>query len=125
MQMATQLENLQIIAKSDIEAPRFIFDRNSEMAKSTLGEAILEYGVGLEKTYKGHWVDRTYLNNASFDELLATWLHEICHKSGGDGSSEFTYKLTDMLESFIAFSTSSNQYQTDLLALQKVFNEIK
>ncbi len=124
-QYTTQIKNLQIIEPEDVKAPRFIFDRKNELNKTTLGEAILHGDYSFDKHYAGHWVDRGYLNEGSFVNLLATWMHEICHKSGGDGTSEFTYKLTDMIESLLAISTKDSDYQTDLLALEKVFNEIQ
>jgi len=118
-QFRIQLENLQIIKKEDIDAPRFIFDRTQELAKNTLGEAITCLGE-----YQGHWIDRTYLNNGSFFNLLSTWMHEVCHKSGGDGTAEFTYKLTDILEALLTACSNSNNLQIKLNALEKVFNEI-
>ena len=111
---------MQIINKKDITAPRFIFDRKSELASNTLGEAIIDFGE-----YKGHWIDKGYLNNGNFYDLLATWIHEICHKSGGDGTIQFTYKLTDVLESILRISAESPKLQTNLFALEKIFNEIK
>lgn len=116
---ATRLANIDIVSEADIKKPRFIFDRKNELSTSTLGEAIIN------GDYQGHWIDRTYLNKGSFQNLLATWLHEICHKSGGDGTSEFTYKLTDMIESLLTVSTQYPELQTELISLQKVFDEIK
>ena len=119
-QYAIQLEHLQIVSKEDVSAPRFIFDRTQDLAKDTLGEAIIE-----SSEYKGHWIDRGYLNNGNFFDLLATWIHEICHKSGGDGTAEFTYKLTDILEGLLSISSASPNLQANLYALEKIFNEIK
>lgn len=121
----TQLKNLSIISEADISKPRFIFDRKNELGSSTLGEAIIKNGLQGAKIYKGHWVDRTYLGNGNFSNLLATWLHEISHKSGGDGTADFTYKLTDIIESLLSISADCPELQTELMALQKVFNEIK
>lgn len=118
-QFAIQLKNLQIVQKQDVAAPRFVFDRNNEINRTTLGEAIIR-----DKQYKGHWIDRTYLNNGNFFDLVSTWLHEISHKAGGDGTPAFAYKLTDMVESILRSSSDSSELQTDLRALEKVFNEI-
>ena len=72
----------------------------------------------------GHWIDRDYLNSGNFYELLETWAHEITHKSGGDGTSEFTYKLTDLVEQ-IAQSLKNNPItNTKLHAFEELFNEI-
>ena len=120
-QIYFQLKDLEIISKADVTAPRFIFDRKAEIADATLGEAIID----LFKGYKGHWIDKTHLNESNFYDLVATYIHEICHKSGEDGSAEFTYKLTDIIESLLTVSAKSPEYRTKLLALQKVFEEIK
>ncbi len=124
-QYKTQLQNLNIISRADVKRPRFIHERINEPGSSTLAEAIIEkkngYGPG---EYMGHWIDRDYLNSGNFYELLATWAHEITHKSGGDGSSEFTYKLTDLIEQ-IAQSLNNNPItNAKLSALEELFNEI-
>lgn len=115
----TQLSNLQIIDKSDVKCPRYIFDRFKEPAISTLGEAIIK-----GKKYQGHWVDKSYLDKGSFYDLVATWLHEISHKSGGDGTSEFTYKLTDLIEAILDAASNSPDLKIELSAIEKVFNSL-
>lgn len=77
-----------------------------------------------EKFYAGHWVDRTYLNNGNFYDLAATRLHEISHKSGCGGSSEFTYKLTDLIEALTDASTNSPSVRLNLSAIENVFNNL-
>ena len=71
-------------AKADKE--NSILDYND-----TLAEAIIDN----EKT-KGFWLDRTYLKQASFADVLETSLHELSHKVGGDGTKDFGYKLTNV-----------------------------
>ncbi len=110
---------LRLIEDVDIHKPRYIFDRHSEIAKDTLGEAL-----GGKGKYDGHWIDREYLNKTGFSNLLGTWLHEICHKSGGDGTAEFTYTLTDMIRVLLQTSTE-NTSSAKLKALQKMFEEIQ
>lgn len=122
--MRTQLDYLDLISPEDVSKPKYIFDRKNEVSINTLGEAIITQSK-YRSDYNGHWVDRTYLNTADFYELLATWLHEISHKSGGDGTSEFTYKLTDLIESLINAGVYSNTMKDELAAIEKVFNEIK
>ena len=116
-------KTLKLIKNEDVTKPRFIFDRKSEIAKDTLGEAIIKISPE-SREYLGHWVDREYLKNADFNTILATWLHEICHKSGGDGTTEFTYTLTDMLRVLLNTSTkSSNQNsRIELAALEEIYN---
>ena len=77
-----------------------------------------------DTVYQGHWVDREYLNNANFNEILATWLHEVCHKSGGDGTSEFTYALTDMIR--VLLNTESGAIsRAKLNTLEELYNGLK
>ena len=113
------LKNLTLITDADINQPRYIFDRTKELAQNTLGEAIIDKNG---KTYNGHWIDREYLNTANFNQLLGTWLHEICHKSGGDGSEEFTYALTDMIRVLLS-TQESNDSNAELVALRELFEE--
>ena len=124
-QIKTQLSYLELISAEDISKPKYIFDRKNEVSSNTLGEAIIDSNPGGSRTYNGHWVDKTYLDTADFYELLATWLHEISHKSGGDGTSEFTYKLTDLIEALINAGVCSNNMKDELAAIEKVFNSIK
>ena len=114
-------KNLKLIKAEDVIKPRYIFDRNAEIAKDTLGEALIS---GDE--YLGHWVDREYLKTADYNTILATWLHEICHKSGGDGTPEFTYTLTDMLRVLLNTSTkgSNQNSRVKLAALEEIYNNL-
>ena len=88
-----------------------------------MGEAIIDEKINGDRQYMGHWIDRSYLNEGSFYELVATWLHEITHKSGGDGTSAFTYKLTDLIEQLTEAVSSNETTRLKLSALEKVFNE--
>lgn len=115
---AHTLYDLNLITKEDIRKPRYIFDRHNEIASNTLGEAIIN-----NEKYDGHWVDREYLDTADFHQILGTWIHEICHKSGGDGTSKFTYALTDMLRVLLR-SGSTPENSAKLEALEKVYNSL-
>ena len=112
------IKNLRLIEDSDITKPRYIFDRWSEISTNTAGEAIIK-----GRQYKGHWVDRTYLRDAYFNEALATWIHEICHKSGGDGSAEFTYALTDILGAMVKPNQNSTS-KIKLAALEEMYEKL-
>lgn len=117
----TTYKTLKLISPEDVSKPRYIFDRHSEIASDTLGEALVSNGK-----YHGHWVDREYLKNADFNRILGTWLHEICHKSGGDGSSSFTYTLTDMIRVLLnTFTKSTNKNnKIKLAALEEIYNKL-
>ena len=79
----------------ELDAKIYLFDANSKKENSiqryenALAEAIIE-----DDKSKGFWLDKTYLKKASFAKVLETALHELSHKAGGDGDSDFSYKLT-------------------------------
>lgn len=116
------LKNLTLIEPVDITRPKYIFDRHSELAKDTLGEAIINRGSNGEQ-YMGHWIDRSYFETANFNQIFATWLHEIHHKVGGDGSSEFTYALTDLIEVLLA-TNPSKKAAAKLTAINQMYDEL-
>lgn len=119
-----KLDHLRMITPEDIQQPRYIFNRHNEIAQNTLGEAITGYNQDKYATdYLGHWIDREYLNSGDFNQLLGTWLHENCHKTGGDGSADFTYALTDLIRSLL--DANINGEKTKKLAiLQNIFNNL-
>ncbi|MCD8024306.1 MAG: hypothetical protein LUE64_02095 [Candidatus Gastranaerophilales bacterium] len=121
-QTETSLENLRLITPEDVAKPRYVFDRTKEISKNTLGEAIIsgEY----TKQYDGHWIDKGHLDEASFHELISTWLHEISHKSGGDGTAAFTYKLTDLIASLTNTFTNNPETRANLSAIEAVYNNL-
>ena len=122
------LKNLTLIEPDDVTRPKYIFDRTKELDQDTLGEAIIDrkpgsgYGEEIRK-YLGHWVDRGYFKDAKFNEILATWLHEIYHKSGGDGSAEFTYALTNLIEVLLA-ANPSKKCAAKLTAINQLYDEL-
>lgn len=111
------IKKMALITSKDIKQPKYIFNKDNELKNETLAEAIIN-----DSCYEGHWVDGEYLDKSSFEELCATWLHEICHKKGGDGESSFTYALTDLLKLLI--TKPHRKCLVKLEALEKVFNEI-
>ncbi len=115
------LQDFALITERDVRRPRYIFDRFSQIANRTLGESIVDIP---NMKYYGHWVDKTYLDNATFDDLYATWLHEICHKGGGDGSAEFTYILTDMIKIIASSNAKCAEPNKRLRAIELVFNKL-
>lgn len=116
------LKNLTLIEPADITRPKYIFDRHSELAKDTLGEAIINRDWNGDQ-YMGHWIDRSYFETANFNQIFATWLHEIHHKVGGDGSSAFTYALTDLIEVLLA-TNPSRKAAAKLTAINQMYDEL-
>lgn len=115
------LRDYMLITQDDLRKPRYLFDRHSEIAENTLGEAIVDMN---NRIYNGHWIDRTYFDTAEFDELYATWLHEICHKGGGDGTSEFTYILTDLIKVIASSNIGCEEANKRLRAIEEVYNSL-
>ena len=84
-------------SQDELDANIYIFDGKSKEEntivtyKYTKAEAIPKDGKCV-----GFWLDRSYLNQGTFGDVLETTLHELSHKAGGDGTKDFGYKLTDV-----------------------------
>lgn len=107
----------------ELNSKIFMFDKNglneSGLNSGTLAEAIVDNG-----TSKGFWIDKNYLDNANFSDVLETALHELSHKAGGDESAEFSYKLTDVNASAIKQMLNDPKTRTELQALNRLWSEI-
>ena len=77
----------------EIDTKIFIFDaksaKDAKLYSDTKAEAIIDAG-----TTKGFWIDKEYLDNGNFSDILETCLHELSHKAGGDETAAFSYQLT-------------------------------
>lgn len=108
---------------SELDTKIYLFDANSaiekELNEGTLAEAITENGVS-----KGFWIDKNYLDKSSFCDVLATAMHEMSHKAGGDESMEFSYKLTDVLAQNLEGALNNNLASTKLKTLDKMWKEL-
>ncbi len=106
----------------ELDTKIFIYDRSSAVEdkayKNVNGEAILDGQKSL-----GFWLDREYIGNASFSEAFATALHELTHKYGGDESSAFSYKLTDVMRKVFSAINSNPNLAIQLKILEKAWNE--
>ena len=89
------------------------------MYQDTNAEAIIENEVS-----KGFWIDKEYLDNASFTDVLETALHELSHKVGGDGNADFSYKLTNVNSATINQIMTNPLTRTELGALQTLWNNL-
>jgi len=105
-------------AKNKAENSKTVYD-------NVLGEAITEnVGYSKEGVTKGFWLDREYLNRASFSEILETALHELSHRAGGDGTEKFGYKLTRVNQSVIKQIIENPATQKELSVLSKIWEGI-
>ena len=107
---------------AEIDTKIFLFNnsasKEARLYSSTLAEAITD-----GETSKGFWIDRNYLDHADFSEVLETALHEISHKVGGDETTEFSYKLTDVNKRAIQQILEEPQTRAELQALSKLWKE--
>ena len=76
-----------------------------------------------EHRHDGFWVSNSELDS-SFNRIISTALHEICHKEGPDGSMEFTYVLTDMLNAILNAALKDKETLIKLKALKSLWDEI-
>ncbi len=101
----------------------YLFDKNAakenKMYDDTLAEAIIDNGVS-----KGFWIDKSYLDRASLSDVLETALHELSHKSGGDETAEFSYKLTNVNRDAIAQILNDVDSREKLNALSKLWADL-
>ncbi len=106
----------------ELDTKIYLFDKNSKAEKKMYGnvraEAITDFG-----TSKGFWIDRTYLREGSFGEILETALHELSHKAGGDESVEFSYKLTDVNKEVLKQLNDDPETRSTMNILNKLWKE--
>lgn len=108
----------------ELDTKIYLFDSTTshekKMYSGTLAEAITDNGVS-----KGFWIDRNYLDKASFHEVFETALHELTHKYGGDGSAEFSYGLTNVNRDVIGQWLANIRTHHDLTALDEIWRKLK
>lgn len=83
-----------LLRSEEIDAPKFLFNEGG--SPNERAEAILESYFDGSGTYKGHWVKESALHTNRYVDLLATWIHEMSHKHGGDNSTKFTDALKNI-----------------------------
>lgn len=107
----------------ELDTHIYMFDRtssrDSRLYSDTNAEAIIDKGVS-----KGFWIDKGYLDRASFNDVLETALHELSHKAGGDESAEFSYKLTDVNASAIGHLLDDIKSRNEIQALASLWSSL-
>lgn len=107
----------------ELDAHIYMFDRtssrDSRLHSDALAEAIVDNGVS-----KGFWIDKGYLDRASFNDVLETALHELSHKVGGDESAEFSYKLTDVNRDTIGHLLDDIKSRNEFQALANIWSNL-
>ena len=90
----------------------------SKVYKNVQAEAIVDAA-----TSKGFWIDKEYLDTTDFSSVLSTALHELTHKFGGDESSRFSYKLTDVMEAVFAAINENPNLALQLKVLEEAWKK--
>lgn len=107
----------------ELDTKIYIFDKTaageSHLYTDTLAEAILD-----KFTSKGFWIDKGYLDRASFSDVLETALHELSHKAGGDGSAQFSYKLTNVNRDAIDQILGDGMVRRELQVLADMWSDL-
>ncbi|MBQ9245568.1 hypothetical protein IJ182_04800 [bacterium] len=115
-----KVKDQPLFTEEELSPTILIFDKDSpeesEVYKDTMAEAIIESRQSL-----GFWIDKTYLKS-NFADVLGTTLHELTHKYGGDDSSIFSYKLTDVLQKVLENITNNPNIAMQLRVLEEAWN---
>ena len=117
LQECTDLSTKDLLNSDEVNKPTYMFSEGDHGAGA---EAIIEGGE-----YQGHWMRDSHLLMQNYVGNLATFLHEISHKSGGDESEVFSMQLTK-LQSHItnAIMHNPNAFKK-IQTLSKMFNEVR
>ena len=117
LQECTDLSTKDLLNSDEVNKPTYMFSEGDHGAGA---EAIIEGGE-----YQGHWMRDSHLLLQNYVGNLATFLHEISHKSGGDESEVFSMQLTK-LQSHItnAIMHNPNAFKK-IQTLSKMFDEVR
>lgn len=117
LQECTDLSTKDLLNSDEVTKQTYMF---SEGDHGTGAEAIIEAGE-----YQGHWMRDSHLLLQNYVGNLATFLHEISHKSGPDESEVFSMQLTK-LQSHItnAIMHNPNAFKK-IQTLSKMFDEVR
>ena len=117
----------RLIMRADTEKPTLVFDEGgspNEAAEAiTVFRDVQKYG--LDKEYLGHWVNLAALETETYVANLATWIHEISHKSGGDESTEFSNRLIDVQNFIMNVLTHNPAALNKIRVLADMYAELK
>ncbi len=110
--------------EEELDTKIFLFNRNfvkeKDLYSNVNAEAIVDTNVS-----KGFWLEQNYLRTAGFNDVLETALHELSHKAGGDESSEFSYKLTDVNKDAIGQIVNDVKTRNEMQALNLLWESLE
>lgn len=117
LQENTDLSSRDFITKSDAQKPTLVFDEGG--SPNEAAEAILSDATG---EYLGHWTKSSSLMFSNYVENLATWIHEISHKTGGDTSTAFSIRLADVQKYIMDLLAHSPETLQKMQVLADLYN---
>ena len=106
----------------EINTKIYMFNRNSDTERRMSGDSLAQALIDGTKS-KGFWIDKSYLRDGNFGEVLETALHELSHVAGGDESMEFSYKLTDVNKRVLEQICDDPQTRAKLKILNKLWKD--
>ncbi len=112
------LNTINLIHPGDADTPKYPF--NDKEFTRIKAEAIIE-----EREYKGHWVKSAAFMFDDYIDNLATWLHELSHKSGGDNSAEFSVQLIEMQKFLMKVLANNPNALEKIKILAELYNNQK
>ena len=116
------LENLDVVTPKEASNPRYIYEKpDRDKNTNEAAEAITD-----GKNSLGMWIDQKYIDNAYIDifEYIATWLHEISHKVGGDGEKVFNLRLQRLIQLTSQMCEQDPAFRTKLQVLNQEFKKL-
>ena len=119
LQENADLDSKDFITKTDVQKPTLVFDEGG--CPNEAAEAILS-STG---QYLGHWTKSSSLILGDYVQNLATWIHEISHKTGGDTSTSFSMRLADIQKYIMELLTYSPETLQKMQVLADLYNNKK
>lgn len=117
LQECTDMSTKDLLNIDEVNKQTYMF---AEGDHGTGAEAIIEGGE-----YQGHWMRDSHLLTQNYVGNLATFLHEISHKVGGDESEVFSNQLAK-LQSHITNAIMHNPNALKKIqTLSKMFDEVR
>ena len=117
LQECTDMSTKDLLLKDEVTKPTYMFSEGDHGAGA---EAIIEGTI-----YQGHWMRDSKLLLQNYVDNLATFLHEISHKAGGDDSEVFSVQLTKLQSHITNVLMHSPNAFKKIQTLSKMFEEAR
>ena len=117
IQECTDMSTKDLLNSDEVIKPTYMFSEGDHGAGA---EAIIELGE-----YKGHWMRDSHLLMQNYVGNLATFLHEISHKAGGDDSENFSIQLAKLQSHITNVVMHNPNALKKIQTLSKMFDEVR